>query len=985
MALKPSMLHDVIILTISLSILPVGTALAQSTNEATDARTLDAISVTGSRITLPGVETSSPVASIERNEFLTSQPVAVEAFLKEFPALTPSIGAATNYEPGGGATINMRGLGDNRTLVLVDGRRPVPFSLDGVVDTNTIPMALLQSVEMLTGGASVVYGADAVAGVTNFLLRRDFEGVEARLDWGQSKYNDGGRRKYEVTFGALSDDGRANAVLSVGYTQADAVPQGNRPWSQQPMSSVTGRAGGSGTTIPSRVNVAGAGMGTRQVDVDSGMLVPTYQMFNYAPHSLYQTALDRWQASGLGRYEFNRHAEAYAQMSYTRSQVGAQQTSSGIFLDTLDIPLANGYMPQGMRQQICNELGFTATECASGKIDPGNSYDPRYVSVDGAGNLINKLSIGRRITELGMRINNFDTKAFQTTAGLRGALNDHWSYDSYWSYGESDQLQSVINWGSLSRVRQAANAVSTTECLDPTNNCVPINLFGKEGSITPDQIAFIDKSAYAMRRVEQTNAAFNLNGDLGDAKSPWADYPIGISAGVEYRRMVAATQSDAAFQTNGEIMGLDTVTPDSRGGFTLQEAYVESIIPIVTGRTGAENLSLELGYRHSKFSNTGGFDDNYGSWKYGLTWAPVQSLKLRAMQQRATRAPNISELFQPEVITVDNMQTDPCAGNAINTTDAGTPGTLSWLCAQTGVPATEIGKLDQPSANQVNVQTVGNPRLTPEEADTTTLGLVFTPLDNLSITLDWWNIEIDRAISTPVVQDVVGACYGTAINPTFKLTDMCALIGRNPINGTFNGVEARGISKPLSNSGFIHKTGWDLGLRFGHALPGTLGQLRYALDLSKVTRDDFQATSLSIRRDCLGYYSTSCKPSHELRSNLRVIWDINDLNITLAWRYWGSIEVEPLAEVALAESDPKTPRYFDAYRQIPAYSYFDLGVNYQAPWNATVNLSVNNLFDKKPPIVGGGIASNPGNSGNTFPQWYDALGRYINIGLSFRF
>jgi len=221
MSRKDTALRDAVALAMILSA-SSGVVLAQSTvgGEADTAQTLDAVSVTGSRISVPGVEASSPVASVEREEFLSAQPVAVESFLKEIPALTPSIGPGTNNGSGGGATINMRGLGDNRTLVLVDGRRPVPFNIENVVDTNTIPMALLQSVEMLTGGASVVYGADAVAGVTNFILRRDFEGVELRANWGQSTgYNDGTRQNFEATFGALSDDGRANAVLSVGYSQ----------------------------------------------------------------------------------------------------------------------------------------------------------------------------------------------------------------------------------------------------------------------------------------------------------------------------------------------------------------------------------------------------------------------------------------------------------------------------------------------------------------------------------------------------------------------------------------------------------------------------------------------------------------------------------------------------------------------------------------------------------------------------------------------
>jgi len=935
-----------------------------------EARTLDAVSVTGSRITVPGVEASSPVASVERSEFLAAQQVSLEMFLKEFPALTPSVGPARNTGSNGGATINMRGLGDNRTLILVDGRRPVPFTLDNVVDTNTIPMALLQSVDILTGGASVVYGADAVAGVANFLLRRDFEGVEFNVNWGQSKYNDGARQNYEATFGALSDDGRANAVLSVGYTELERVTQGNRPWSTFSIDSRTGQPSGSNTTVPTLVQFPGLGglLGNPssnwgQVNPATGQIEPVFQQYNFNPLNTFQAPLERWQTTALARYSFNERAEAYAQVNYTRSRILNENASTGIYSHTINTPLANPYLPDGVRQQICAGFSIDAASCASGR--------------DADGNLIYRdITINRRLTELGARPTDYITKTFQTTLGLRGALSDNWNYDVYWSYGESDQLLKAANTGSMSKYRQAMNAISRDECIDPTGGCVPINSFGDHGSMTEEMLDFIRLDAYRMQYVEQTNAAFNLDGNLGDFKSPWADYPIGIAAGVEYRRTVAGVNPDASFLADDEIMGYST-TPVSRGGFTLKEGYLESIIPLVSGRTGIENLSLELGYRQSEFANTGGFDDSYGSWKYGFTWTPISSLKLRAMQQRATRAPNIAELFRPETATQSSANTDPCAGNAINQAEANTPGTLSWLCVQTGVPVSAVGSVPQPNVGQVRTRISGNLALEPEKADTTTLGLVWTPSERLSVTLDYWNIEIKDTIDTLTIPDVLVGCYDPSRNPTYEINDMCRLAsGRHPVNGDYD-FQSRGISLTPSNSGFRQKSGYDLGVRFAHPLPGVLGRLQYALDLSKVTKDDYRATPTSILRDCLGYYGTSCTPSHDLRWNLRTVWAVNDVNVSLAWRYWGKIEVEPLSEI--------NRRFFEAYRKIPAYSYFDLGVSYNAPWNATITVSVNNALDKKPPVIGSTIGFINENGGNTFPQWYDSLGRYYNLGISFKF
>jgi len=961
-----SILRDALLLAIVINSAGTGMVSAQETDEA---RTLDAITVTGSRISVPGVEASSPVAAVERAEFLTTQPVAVESFLKEFPALTPSVGAGTNNGTGGAATINMRGLGDNRTLVLIDGRRPVPFNLNNVVDTNTIPMSLLQSVEMLTGGASVVYGADAVAGVTNFILRRDFEGAEFNMNWGQSKYNDGTRQNYEATFGALSDDGRANAVLSIGFSKADPVRQGNRPWSVFSTGAVTGNRDGSATTVPGAFNVVGAGLGTLQINPETGFLQPLLPeaRYNYNPLNYYQTALDRWQVTGLARYELNPHAEVYGQANYTRSFVGANWAPSGIFLTVMDVQLDNPFMPAGMRGQICSALNIAQANCETGRNAAGER-------------IITPMAIGRRVTEPGPRLYDFTTRTFQTTVGVRGLLAGDWNYDGYWSYGESDQVHSIGNTVSVGNFRQAMMVDETgTACLDPSNGCVPMNPFGAEGSLTQEQLDFIRLTIFRMQRVEQTNAAFNLDGTLGDFKSPWADYPVGIAAGLEYRRTLGAVQYDEAWILNA------AGAANSAGSFTIKEGYVESIIPLVNARPGVDNLSLELGYRYSDFSNAGGFGNEYGSWKYGLSWSPMDSLKLRIMQQRATRAPNITELFLPEVTAGNRMIADPCARGAINQTEALIPNTLSWLCVQTGVPLSEAGIMSHPSAAEVNVLQSGNLQLRPEEADTTTLGLVWTPNDNVSVTLDWWNIEINRAISSPTVQDVTSGCYDPAFNPGYVINEMCQLMNRNPANGTFNGIQARGIALLLSNQGFIQKTGIDLGLRLGHDLPGTLGRMQYALDLSKVTKDDFQAAPGAIVRDCLGYYSISCTPSHDVRSNFRATWAVADVNVTLAWRYFSAMDVEPLTEAELGKLDPPVSQYFGPYRHIASYSYFDLGMSYNAPWNARISLSVSNVLDKKPPLVGGDMGTTDKNSGNTWPQWYDTLGRYYNIGISFRF
>ncbi|NZA26676.1 TonB-dependent receptor [Luteimonas sp. SJ-92] len=972
MTFKTTRLRDAVVLALVTGMTGgAGSAFAQDATPASEessATTLDAITVTGSRITTPGLTTNSPVLSVEREEFMQAQPVSVEDFVKQLPSVVPSMGPGMNNGTSGAATIDLRGLGPNRTLVLVDGRRPVPFDLFGVVDTNTIPLALLQSVDVLTGGASTVYGADAIAGVANFILRRDFEGVEISSSYGQSKHGDGARQKTDITIGANSHDGRGNVVMNFGYTKTDPVRQGDRPWGEASRSSSSGAAVGSGTTVPSLIigppgvwgavdPSTGVRSGVGQIDPATGEIVDSIQTYNFNPVNYYQTSLDRYQITALGRFEINRHAEVYGQANYTRSQVDSTLAPSGLFLEAVDIPIGNPFIPEPARQQLCAAYDIAAADCVAGNTT-----------------LVENLTVGRRLTELGPRLNSFDTKTFQVTAGMRGDISDNWRYDAFWSHGESEQLQVRDNWGSFSKTLQALLAVDPNECLNPSNGCVPLDIWGAEGSITPEMVGFFNLDSFSLQKVEQENAGLNVSGDLGGFQSPWSDYPIGIAAGYEHRRTTASTRSDAASQVLGEVMGTGAPTPDRHGGFRLQEVYAEVIVPLVSGLPGINSLSLEAGYRRSDFKTSAGTSDEYGSHKIGLEWTPVDSLRFRGMIQRANRAPNINELFAPVVTGLGNLDTDPCGGGAINQAEANTPGTLSNLCRLTGVPVANIGALPQPSAGQVNTLGGGNPLLTRETADSETIGLIWTPSGSLAVTLDYWKIEMEDMISFPSELDVLNGCYSQELNPNREFNAFCELIGRSPITGTFNGSSSPGIFQQTTNQGRLKRDGFDLGIRYGLDLADAWGRLDFALDATRYTSNDFQATPASVNRDCLGYYSTSCTPNSEFKSSFRTTWNVNDMALSLAWRHTSRLEVEP-----------DTGNWFEDYREIPAYNYFDLSAKYRTPFNTEISLSVNNLADKKPPIVGNTIGSTSENSGNTYPQFYDSIGRYYTLGVTVNF
>jgi iron complex outermembrane recepter protein len=933
---------------------------------------LEEIVVTGTRVTSPGVVAISPIVSIGAEEFAQRQPVAVEELIKTLPAAFPAIGPGTNNGSGGGATIDLRGLGAQRSLVLVNGRRVVPFDLNAQVDTNVIPIALIERVDLVTGGASAVYGADAVAGVVNFVLKDDFEGIDASALYGQSGEGDAQRVRADLTMGANVADGRGNFVISLGYTQTDELLQGDRDFGFFSRSSVTGAVQGSQTSIPTFWTNPTPGLPTSAlgsvIDPVTGLVraATDPDTFNFNPVNYFVTPLNRYQVTGLGSYEINAHADVYTELLYTRSDVATQLASSGSFLNVYNVPIGNPYLPNPARQQIC----------AARNADTSTTNDiPAARCVAGsAGTDTVAMALGRRFEEFGPRLNDFETNVFQYTVGVRGDIVGSWSYDAYYSYGESDQIQTRVNWGSFSKVQQALNAFTTTSCVNAANGCVPLNLFGPQGTITPAMVKFVNLDAILRTSVDQTVASGVVNGDLGAIKSPFSENPIGLAFGVEHRRVQGGNKSDSASQIQGEVLGTGAPLPDRSGTITLREAFGEAIIPLVTDMPFVRSLSLEAGYRYTDFEAQ--LSDNYGSYKYGIDWAPIEDVRLRAMFQRATRAPNINELFAPQVTGLNNLAVDPCQGANINAAQANTPGTLSNLCRLTGVPATAVGTLPAPSAGQVNQLTGGNPELGPEKADTVTLGLVFTPtfINNLTLTIDYWDIEITEAISSPAVTDVLNGCYSTAFNPGLTFGGTCDLVRRSPITGTFNGVDAPGIVRAQSNLGVYQTDGWDLGAAYLLDI-GEYGRLSFSFNGTYVNSWKFQANPAAVNRQCVGYYSIACgAPLPEVKFNQRTTWSFSQFDVSYNWYYIGSTEEEPGGT-----------NFLPAYAKIDAVNYIDLSFGWRPNETLRLNLTVANAFDESPPEVGNSIGSTTTNSGNTFPQSYDVVGRYFTLGATFSF
>jgi iron complex outermembrane receptor protein len=926
----------------------------------------EVVVITGTRIRQPGFASNSPIQTVTAADLEITQPVALEEFFRKLPGAIPAIGPGTNNGSNGGASIDLRGLGSNRNVVLVDGRRLVPADLDGRTDTNFIPIALIERVDIVTGGASAVYGADAVSGAVNVILRRDFEGVEVSGSYGQADNGgDATRQDYEITLGSNLEGGRGNVAVSVGRTKVDPLRQDQRTIGMFSLSSTSGAVQGSGTAIPVVLNNIIPGT---QLNLTTGTFQPIFNTYNFQPDNFYQTALDRYQATAIGRYDVTDRIEVYANVMYTRADVFAQIAPSGSFLNNYAVPIGNPFLPAAARQQLCTAAAIAPANCVVG--------NPTEIT----------MSLGRRFTELGPRMQNFENNAFQLTMGVTGEITDRWSYDTYWSYGEGEQTRTRDNWGSLSRLQQALRALNPNTCTNTANGCVPFNIFGAEGSITRPMLNFVNLDALTRTNVDQRTFEGSVSGDLGDFGLPSTDQPIGLAFGVEHRRMGAANNSDGSSQIQGEVLGTGAPTPDRSGTVTLKELFAEMLVPLVSDKTGVRSLNAELGFRTTDFEVKGAPDSkSYDSYKFGMEYAPVDQLRVRLMRQHATRSPNINELFEPVTSGLSNLAVDPCQLALINQGQANTAGTLSNLCRLTGVPLATIGSLPAPSAGQINVRAGGNAALGPEEADTETYGFVWTPgfADNLAITLDYYKIEIEKAVSAPTAPEILAQCYTPALNPGLVLNAACALVLRDAVTGTFNGATAPGVVRALSNSGFYSTDGYDLGATYRFAFDNErLGDLSISFNANFVESWIFQSTPATAARDCLGFYSVACDTATNLTSGPRpetmwtqtTRWAAGKYDVALTWR-----NISELIE------EPGGATFLPAFMSIPEYDYFDLGAGWQATEKLRVSLSILNLTDEDPPNVGQTIGGTSNNSGNTYPQSYDAIGRYLTLGVNMQF
>lgn len=957
---------------------------------AQDSDRLEEVIVTGSRIVSPNLEAISPVTAISAEDLQVAGKARIEDVLNQLPQVFAAQGSGVSNGSDGTASVDLRGLGVNRTLVLVNGRRLMPGDPDGgsAADLNQIPLALVKRVDVLTGGASSVYGADAVSGVVNFIMDTQFEGVRVEANYGffqhkndnpvsrfprargfalpDSNITTGYTRDVSFALGLSGLEGRGHASFYLGYRDVDPVLQAEYDFSACTLNNTATSftCGGSATTAPANFLVFDpnfdpaltgpcAGGGFCIIDRNTGLLRPftAADQFNFGPINYFQRPDRRYTAGAFLNYEVSERADVYGELMFMENRTVAQIAPSGAFGTNVPLFCGNPLWSADQFQNFCGQFGLTATD-----FNPG-------------------IFVLRRNVEGGGRQDDIGHESIRAVAGVRGQISDTWSYDAYYQFGKTFRNSTYLNDFSTARLSRALNATTSggsVVCLvngdaDLTNddpNCVPWNIWQNNG-VTPAALGYLQTPGFQRATAKQQVAHVDFSGDLTSlVKLPTAEAGLALNVGAEYRDEQTEFTVDEAFRT-GDLAGQGGATLPVAGGFDVKEAFVEARLPLIEGKSFVNSLSVEAGYRFSDYS-TGFSTDTY---KFGLDWQPVEQLRLRGSYNRAVRAPNVGELFSSQSVALDGS-TDPCAGP--------TPAFSLQQCALTGVTPAQYGNIVENPAAQYNGLLGGNPNLAVESADTYTFGIVWRPqFADLSVAIDYFNIKIEDTISSTAggnADTYINQCLTTG-NPRF-----CSLIVRDQTGSLWLTPNGYIIDTSL-NLGTLQTKGIDIQANYALRL-GEHG-LKFSLVgtyLDTLTNEPVPGTG---SYDCVGYYGNTCGTANpDWRHALRTTWETPwaGLNLSLNWRHFASVKSERTS------SNPQLSGAFSpADAELGSRNYLDLAAGITFAEKYSVQLAVNNLLDKDPPIVGSGAArgncpTGPCN-GNTFPVTYDALGRQITLSL----
>jgi outer membrane receptor protein involved in Fe transport len=1006
-----------------------------------DEEKVEKVTVTGTRIKQRDFTSVSPLATVGAKDLEMTGTVNTEELLNTLPQIVPGVTISSNNPSlNGFATADLRGLGPGRTLILINGRRANPSDRTGTVDLNTIPANLIERIEVVSGGASAVYGADAVAGAINFILKDNYEGINVGGGYSQSEDGlapvwtadallggkfDGDRGSIQLGLSYQNRQSvdaternfsryaatvlRRNGVPFVSFNPADVTVPGTgvvaaggsatAPWSNTtsdqtafsianiyaasgiPLNSLDGDCGltaaftSTGGTIRFR---NGGGIAPFQscahANTSDGSVLADGDRYNFAPDNFLILGNERVSAATFAKYDIMPDGlmTAFLDATFTNSRTTQQLAAT---------PIGNGTPPISVQWDLDPAVGTVV-------VNPYVIAQPQlhslgqltYGGVIGSNaGLDNKtLSVNVRTTQVGNRSADIETNAFGTTQGLRGTIPTlDWDWEIFHAYARNTTtvfqnnnvsrtaMQQLYNNCNITQtaVNQLAPASALPGCPFPTNAAAgqaftptattanPLGMF----SLSQAMINFVRIDATDVTTYERTMFGGTATGDVVDL---WGEGPLSAAVGFEYRMETLDQRVDPS-KSSGDIIGFNAAENIS-GEFDVYEFFAEAELPLLTGETLFENLSLVGGYRKSEYSTGAGITE---TWKYGAEWSPFSWLTFRGIKNHAVRAPSAFELFQngdqnfPAYI-------DPCDKDTFT---ANNDACTNWFAAFGGGVFTP-GAFDQPN-NQVQAFQIGNPNLTPEIADTLTYGVVFNPdwwpLGRMGLSIDRYEIELDQQIALLGINQTLNGCRDAIIanGNLFPVgNQFCDLITRSGTNGTVTAIN----QSRLNFAGVQLFSGVDVNLRWSWdmeddiGLPGRLGIASlYSWTDSAAGAEYFYGGGIG-----------GSQPEDKAATSFT--YDLEDWSFLVRWTYVG--EVNGL-------NSSGAPFFLPA-EEIGQYNMYDFGARWDVTDDLAFQFGVDNIFDKQPIIVPSAI--NAGGQFNTDTSTYDVLGRSWRLGLRWK-
>lgn len=919
------------------------------------------IVVTGSRIPRPQVEASVPIAVLSSQSIENTGQTNIADTLRDLPISGQGISrSSTNFSnfDNGVATVNLRNLGDSRTLVLINGRRSVGIPGDSAVDLNNIPPDLIDHVEIATGGTSAVYGSDAVAGVVNIILKNKFSGVQAHAENRITSRLDGKSPLLSIMGGTGFAGGAGHIVANFTYTNEDGVPSSARDYSRFDSPNFSAYPP-QGVFLGNNDNYTFDQAGN-VVSYDGSRA----QRFNRASERLLTTPVERYIVSALGHYEFSPLADLYAEFSYTK-------TNARGHIEPLAV---DGDGAQG--QSVYNFDGS-----AFPGISTNNPYLPAAILAGEGPD--SSLSFLKRSTGIFDRSPIAERDFWRGVVGIKGEVAAGWHYDLSYVHSQvrDDTHNDAILMNNYGAALQATTLGGQIVCADPAARaagCVPINIFGRQYPYSAAQLKWLttyaggvsipgatigDSAGTAdyLRKSYQDVVSFSLSGSLFQLPAG----PVSVAIGAEYHREKAVLKFDpftASGWTSQQLNGNEV------GSYSSKEGFVELEVPILSDKPLIHRLSIEGAARYADYTTVGGV----WSYKYGGRYAPTPDISFRAIYARAVRAPNLNELYTPRSNTAQQV-VDPCdqAAGAGNDTQGVTFGALPAACLNIPGVAAYLQTHPNFSYSLAQVQTIfgfqsGNANLNAETTNTFTAGMTLTPrfLKNFFLTADYYTIKVKNAIALPDPQNSVRQCFDTG-DPNF-----CNLVSRDA-NGFITQVD-----QPYFNAASYEVAGIDVQAHYN--FPSRIFDVKemWSLDLFYNHKFKQQQTAFggSGTVDELGtadtYASQQLGTGFKDQFTFNLDYQTGPVTLHYQLKYLGPVK-------ALNFPSPDIG--------IPAYTYHDLQVKVTVGETSKIDLyaGCNNLFDKDPPFIVSGNSQWPGT--NTVATTYDLLGRMVYIGAKVNF